>query len=393
MAGLRFQGGRKKALQAPQAPASPSVPPRGSLRLARIGGVPVFLSASWLLIVAFITLTFAPLFTDNASPGTDAADYLLAAAFAVLSLFCVLAHEMGHALVARRFGLEVRQVYLFLLGGVTDIRPEPRTAGEEFAISAAGPAVSALVAGAAFVGTRVSTHGTPVDIELQLLVWSNLTIAAFNALPGLPLDGGRVLRSLVWAVSRSRATGTVVAAWGGRVVAIAVVVSVLLIPRHGWEFGGAVLTVVLALFLWTGASASLRNARLGARVPQLSVATLTRRAVWLPAATPLAQGLVQMHAYSARAIVVVDSAGRPIAIVNEARQNAVEDAARAWTTVGDVATSTSVNSALPLTLTGRDLLQACQAHPATEYLVLDTMGRPIGVLSAADIRTVLTTTA
>lgn len=366
------------------------MPPRGSLRLARIGGVPVFLSASWLIIVVFITVTFAPLFTESASTDTDATDYLLAAAFAVLSLLCVLAHEMGHALVARRLGLEVRQVYLFLLGGVTDIRPEPRTAGEEFAVSVAGPAVSALIAGAAFAGTRLSPHGTAVDVELQLLVWSNLTIAAFNALPGLPLDGGRVLRSLVWAVSRSRTTGTVTAAWGGRVIAVAVVLSVLLIPRHGWEYGGTVLTVVLALFLWTGASASLRNARLGARVPQLSVATLTRPAVWLPAATPLAQGLAQMRAYAARAIVVVDSAGRPIAIVNDARQNAVEDSARAWTTVGEVATSTSLNSALPITLTGQDLLQACQANPATDYLVLDTTGRPIGVLSSADIRTVLT---
>lgn len=369
-----------------------SATPRGSFRLARIAGVPVFLSASWLLIVAFITITFAPLFRDDApgdTSGRGATAYLLAAAFAVLSLLCVLAHEMGHAFAARRCGLEVRQVYLFLLGGVTDIRPEPRTAGEELGVSLAGPAVSAAIAGAAFLGTRASTSGTAIDVELQLLVWSNLTIAAFNALPGLPLDGGRVLRSLVWALSKSRNTGTMAGAWGGRVIAVAVVVSALLIPRHGWEFGGTVLTVVLAIFLWTGASQSLVNARLGSRVPQLSVATLVRPAVWLPASTPLTQALAQMHAFSARAMVVVDAAGRPIAIVNDARQRSVEEPARAWTTVGDVATSASLDAALPITLTGSDLLQACQANPATEYLVLDTLGRPIGVLSAADIRTAL----
>lgn len=373
-----------------------SATPRGSFRLARIGGVPVFLSASWLLIVAFITITFAPLFRDDApsdTSGTGATAYLLAAAFAVLSLVCVLAHEMGHAIAARRCGLEVRQVYLFLLGGVTDIRPEPRTAGEEFGVSVAGPAVSAAIAGAAFLGTRASTSGTAIDVELQLLVWSNLTIAAFNALPGLPLDGGRVLRSLVWALSRSRTTGTVAGAWGGRVIAVAVVVGALVIPRHGWQFGGTVLTVVLAIFLWTGASQSLSNARLSSRVPQLSVATLVRPAVWLPASTPLTQALAHMDAFSARAMVVVDTAGRPIAIVNDARQRSVEQPARAWTTVGDVATSASLDTALPITLTGRDLLHACQANPATEYLVLDTLGRPIGVLSAADIRAALIKTA
>ena len=368
-------------------------PPRGAVRLAKIAGVPIYLSSSWLIIVVFITVTFAQLFRDNVAHLHGPAPYLLAAAFGVLSALCVLAHELGHVLAAQRFGLDVRQVYLFLLGGLTDINPEPRTAGEEFGVSVAGPVVSAVIAGLAWLGTQITTTGTAIDVELKLLVWSNLVVAAFNALPGLPLDGGRVFRSLVWRVSKSRSTGTVAGAWGGRIIAVAVVVSALLIPRHGWEFGATALTIALAVFLWTGASQSLLGARLGSRVPQLAVATLVRPAVWLPAATPLAQAMEQMNAYSARAMVVVDSAGRPIAIADEARVRAVDATALPWTTLGQVADPASLDHALPITLTGRELLHACQANPASGYIVLDTLGQPIGVLAAADIRTALTTAA
>jgi CBS domain containing-hemolysin-like protein len=128
-------------------------------------------------------------------------------------------------------------------------------------------------------------------------------------------------------------------------------------------------------------------------VPQLAVATLVRPAVWLPAATPLAQAMEHMNAYSARAMVVVDSAGRPIAIADEARVRAVDATALPWTTLGQVADPASLDHALPITLTGRELLHACQANPASGYIVLDTLGQPIGVLAAADIRTALTTAA
>lgn len=366
--------------------SSDVVAPRGSVRLARVFGVPIFLSASWLLLAAFITITFAELFRSEVYGAQGATAYLLAAAFAALSVLCVLAHELGHVIAALRLGLRVRQVYLFLLGGVSEIVPQPSTARQEFVVSAAGPAVSAAIAGAAWLGALGTTAHTAIDVELQLLVWSNLVIAVFNALPGLPLDGGRVLRSLVWGATGSRLTGTVVGAWGGRLVAVLVVVAVFLMPRHGWQFGASGLTVLLAIFLWAGASQSLTSARLGERVPELSVAVLVRPSLWVPADTPLAQALAQLHDSSARAIVVVDTADRPIAIVNEARVSAVAQIDRAWTTVGDLATSTSLDHALPVTLTGTELLRACQTHPATEYLVVDTTGRPVGVLVAADIR-------
>ena len=364
--------------------------PRGSILVARILGVPVYLSASWLLILVFITVSFADLFRAQVVGATGATPYAMAAAFAVLSLLCVLLHELGHVVAALGLGLRVRRVYLFLLGGVSEIAPEPATARQELVVSAAGPLVSGAVAGLAWLAALTTSAHSGADVELQLLVWSNLVIAVFNALPGLPLDGGRVLRALVWGATRSRLTGTVAGAWGGRLMAVLVVVAVVLMPRSGWQFGASGFTVLVALFLWMGASQSLLTARLGERVPELAVTTLLRHAVWLAATTPLAQALAELRYRGARAIVIVDSVDRPIAIVDEARVNAVAANNQAWTSIGELATALSLDHALPITLTGGDLLRACQRHPASEYLVVDTDGRPMGVLAAADIRGALT---
>lgn len=372
-------------------PVPDAVAPRGSFRVARILGVPIYLSFSWGLIALFVTFGFADLFRRSVVGAVGATPYLLALAFAVLSALCVLLHELGHVVAALALGLKVRHVFIFLLGGVSDIHPEPTRARHEVIISAAGPLASAAIAIAAWLGSLPAPTHSAIGVELRILVWSNLVIAVFNALPGLPLDGGRVLRATVWGLSRSRLRGTLVAAWGGRIVALAVAASGLVLGAGSLQLTSTLFSCALGAFLWTGASQSLTAARLTERLPTLAVSRLVRPAIWVPAQTSLAQALAGLWQRGARAIVVVDSAGRPTGVVAEARANAVADAARAWTTVAEVAVPTSVAAALPMSLTGRDLLAACQRDPRSEYLVADA-GRPVGVLSAGDIRAALVDT-
>ena len=271
---------------------------------------------------------------DGVDGPEGATPYLLALAFAVLSALCVLVHELGHVVAARALGLKVRRVFIFLLGGVSDIHPEPTRARQEFIVSAAGPATSAGIAAAAWVASLPAPPPSAIGVELQILIWSNLVIAVFNALPGLPLDGGRVLRAVVWGLSDSRLRGTVFAAWGGRVVAVAVAGSGLFLQRGDWQLTSTLVSAALGAFLWTGASQSLAAARFTDRIPRLTLAELVRPAVWVPAQTSLAQAVQQLWTTGARAIVVVDGAGRPRRIVHAARGNRVpvvigDDAARA----------------------------------------------------------------
>src|SRR6202000_3405905 len=142
-------------------------------------------------------------------------------------------------------GKRVHRVVSFLLGGVSEIEGDLDRPRDEFLIAAAGPLVSALLAAATGIGYQFLPSDTVIGVLLLLLFWSNVLVAAFNLLPGLPLDGGRVLRSIVWGTAHSASTGTRVAAWSGRVIAAAVVITGLLWHPGGWSLLTTVYGVVL----------------------------------------------------------------------------------------------------------------------------------------------------
>ena len=364
-------------------------PPRGSIQIGRFFGVPLYLSSSWLVIAAFVTVAFADLFRRTVDGATGATPYLLAAVYAILSAVCVLAHELGHVVVALLMGLRVRRVFVYLLGGISDIDPEPQTPGQEFAVSAAGPVASAAIAGLAWLGAAFTADASAAHVEFEILAWSNLAIAVFNALPGLPLDGGRVLRATVWGASKSRERGTITAAWGGRGVALAVAASGLLVTRDHWQIPSVVFSAGMGAFIWFAAGQSISAARMSARLPAVSVRTLLRPAIFVPAHTPLSEALRRLWSEGARAIVVTDSSDRPRAIVSETLVNQVGEPARSWTAVSDVAVPLAGAPALDAALAGRDLLDLVAQHPAADYLVT-AAGRTVGVVSASDVRTALT---
>ena len=177
--------------------------------MGRPFGIPVHISPYWFILAGVFIWVDAKFFEGDMAAGTR---YTVAAAFVVLLYVSVLIHELGHSLVARGFGLPVRRILLYPLGGFSEIEREPPTPGQEFLVTAAGPVLSLVLGIASWCGTReLTSHSIPWSV-LTLLMLANLFVAAFNALPGLPLDGGRMLHALIWKITGRPATATIAAA-------------------------------------------------------------------------------------------------------------------------------------------------------------------------------------
>ncbi|WP_372339744.1 site-2 protease family protein [Nocardiopsis sp. CC223A] len=356
------------------------------LLLGRPFGVPVYVTASWWVVAVLITLVYGGIVQDRlALPPVFS--YAMAFVFALLLYASVLVHELAHSVVARRYGLPVRRIVLYVLGGVSEIEKEASTPGREFWIAFAGPLFSLLIAAGAF-GLFLLADPFTVVGELLFQLWvANLLVGVFNLLPGLPLDGGRLVRAAVWKLTGRPLAGSVAAAWGGRVLALVVVAVPLLL---GWLNGalnpwGTVWGLVLGGFMWMGATDSLRSARVRSRVPGLRVRDLARAALAVPADTPLAEAERRAAVIGATALVVTDSEGTPTAVVHPGMAAEVTDARRAWVPVAEVARALTAYSVLPLDLEGEEMLERLTSHPLPEYLVVDADGAVHGVLRAADV--------
>src|SRR5580765_6365860 len=199
--------------------------PPGTLKVGSIAGSDVLISRSWFLIAGLIAVMVAPA-VDAAEPGLGGLKYVAGLMLAVLLYLSVLIHEASHALVAKRFDLPVTSITLHFLGGMTSIDGEPATPRQEFWVSVVGPISSLAVSAVAFGVAQVAPGGL-IGLAVNGVAYTNLLVGVINLIPGLPLDGGRVLKAAVWKVSGDTHRGTIVAAWGGRCVAVL---------AFGWPF-------------------------------------------------------------------------------------------------------------------------------------------------------------
>lgn len=369
-------------------------PTGGGILMGRPFGVPVYVAPSWFLVAALITWVFGGQL-DRVLPHLGATRYLIALFFAVAFYASVLVHELAHTVAALRFKLPVRRIQLQFFGGVSEIEKESETPGREFVLAFVGPLLSLVLAGVFYAGMRAVTPGTVPGVLLAGLMISNLIVAVFNLLPGLPLDGGRMLRALVWKITGRPMTGTVFAAWTGRALALAVLVGLPLATHAGGlsqdgisgvdSLTDALLAAILAAIIWTGAGNSLRMARLRESLPRLNARTLTRRAVPVSSDTPLSEGLRRANEAGARALVVVDGKGDPLSLVREAAIVGVPEHRRPWVAVSTLAQDLKDGMRVPAELAGEELLDHLRATPATEYLVVEDTGEIYGVLSTGDV--------
>ena len=198
---------------------------QAQIKLGRIAGISVGLHYSWFIIAALITLSLSGHFHSVAPGWSDAVVWSAAMITGLLFFAALLAHEMAHSLVAKAYGLKVRSITLFALGGVSQIESEASDAKSEFWIAIVGPLSSLVIGFALLLVTRLSgwqpgtDPATPVMAVVLWLGYINIMLAAFNMIPGYPLDGGRVLRALIWWITHNADRATRLAAQVGQAVA------------------------------------------------------------------------------------------------------------------------------------------------------------------------------
>ena len=357
-------------------------PKQSGIVVARPFGIPVYISPYWFIIAG----VFIVIYANNLSSTLNGnLRYVVAAAFVVLLYFSVLIHELAHSVVAKGYGLPVRRILLYPLGGVSEIEREAPTPGREFAVAAAGPAMSLVLAGVCWGIWQFWQDGW-VGALSYVLTWANLIVAGFNFLPGLPLDGGRMLRAVIWKFSGKPTTATIAAAWAGRVLAVGLLAVLFFSGRlAGGNIVSMIWVVAIAAFMWMGASQSIKATRFRERLPALQARRLARKAISVSASTPLAEAIRQADEAGARAVVVVDHDSRPIAIVNEAAVTATPPQRRPWVETGSMARTIDPSLVLNADLQGMALLDAIRRAPATEYLLVDSTGQVYGVLATKDL--------
>ncbi|MGH7550294.1 MAG: site-2 protease family protein [Gemmatimonadota bacterium] len=301
---------------------------RGAIPVARLAGIRVTVDPTWFIIFLLVAYSLAvgylPQQLAAVSPGVR---WALAAALALLLFVSVLAHEMAHALVARARAVNVDEIMLFIFGGVAKLRDEPRDAKSEFLIAAAGPALSIAV-GAALLGVEnLLRLPEVVAVGLWWLGFINVALAIFNLVPGFPLDGGRILRAILWWRTGDFERATVGAARTGKVIAALLMgLGLLLALSTGnlswlWE-------VVIGWFLWTAASHSIRVARLRDAVLGVTVRDImTERVPAIRADQDVRVALAQTSAYEDHAqVAVIEPDGTLVGVVRrDALRAAAED--------------------------------------------------------------------
>ncbi|HEY7144482.1 MAG TPA: site-2 protease family protein [Streptosporangiaceae bacterium] len=358
---------------------------RGGLVIARPFGIPVLVSPYWFLIAGLFVLFYAS--NLDASIRPEAVRYLIAALFVVLLYASVLIHELSHCVVARAYRLPVRRILLYPLGGFSEIEQEPPTPAQEFLVSAAGPAISLALAAAGY-GVFVAVPGGLPRVLVGQLVLANVLVGIFNLLPGLPLDGGRILRAGLWRITRRPATATVWSAWAGRALAVALVVFPTILFERGSSLVNSTYVlwlVIIAIFMWVSAGQAIRAAKVRERLPGLQARRLARKAIAVPAGLPLSEAIRRADEAQARALVVVDHESAPVAIVNETAVMATPEQRRPWIEVGSLARAIDPGIVLAADLSGMALLEAVRRSPATEYLLIEPSGQVFGVLAASDL--------
>ncbi len=372
-------------MSADQSRGAPPRPP--GLPLGRVLGVPVYLRYSWLLLAVIVVLLYAGVVGQMLPQLSPVGEYAFAVGFVLCLLLSVLLHEIGHAVVARHYGIKVRAITLEMLGGYTEMESDSPHSRADLAVSSIGPIVSGVLGAIALAGYLALPGGTVVSQLAFQLAWSNIIVAVFNALPGLPLDGGRALRAVVWGVTGNRHRATIVAGWTGRVLAAGLVLAgFVLATTTSVSLTTVLLLTFVALTMWQGATGSIMQAQLLSRLSRVTPRQVTRPIFAVPTGTPLAEAVRRRAESGVRdpALAVTDADGRLLALVHEESAAAVPVDRRPWVPVDSVAQAIEAQRTLDADLTGEAILKALQAGGASTYLVVSGAD-VVGVLRTADL--------
>jgi Zn-dependent protease len=354
--------------------------------VGRVAGIKIAINWSWPLVAVLITWTLASGIFPSQNPDLSDAAYIAMGVVASLLFFAsILLHELGHALQARREGVPIEGITLWALGGVAKIAGRFPSAGAELRIAVAGPLVS-LVLGAVFTGVAVAVSSPEeVDAVAAWLGYINLALLVFNLVPAFPLDGGRILRSALWAVRGDLARATREAAGVGRAFAFGLIGLALFLFIFGNVFSGVWLAFI-GWFLIQAAGAEAEQVTIEERLGGLIVRDLmSHRPVAVAADLPLGR-LVDEIVWAERYTTypVVDERGAPVGLLPF---RAVARSPRAeWdgTTVGERMLPLTEVPVLAPDVPAAEALRRVAASDIGRALVVES-GRLVGLLSISDL--------
>jgi Zn-dependent protease len=358
-----------------------------SIKLFDAFGIRIGVDPSWFLLLFLLIFLISGTFRTELQ-SSDGVAYVTAVVTVLLFYGSLIVHELAHALVARRHGIDARRIDLFLFGGLAQMSRDTSTPREEFQISSAGPAATAgfvlvcLAIDLAIVGPhrllnaallRGTVRITPVLLSLSWLLYINILILIFNLIPAFPLDGGRIARAIVWKRTGDKTTGTRVAARMGL--------------GFSWLLGagGIILTIALrdlyglwliamAFLIGQSARGALSQTVFTERIEGVRVADIMdRHPVAIPSEKPATEALDEyFHRYGWSWFPVIDSDGRFLGIARQERLEALIDAGESWLTVGSVVESEEAAS-----------WRVGEDRPLTELISSEPLGR-LGALMAVD---------
>jgi Zn-dependent protease len=360
---------------------------RSSIKLMNLFGFRIGVDASWFLILFLLIFVLSGPFRTTLH-SSDSVAYLTTVVSVLLLFASLIVHELGHALVARRQGIEVKRIDLFLFGGITQMSRDANSAGEEFKIAVAGPVATFVVilvciaVDVAIVGTHRLTHAivldndikiTPVLLSLSWLLPMNVLLLVFNLVPAFPLDGGRIARAIVWRVTGDKVRGTRVAAQLGRGFSVILAGFGIWLALAYGSFSGLWL-VALAFLLGQSARGALAQTAITERIEGVTVADIMdRQPVAIPSETAVGQALEEYYLrYGWSWFPVIDEAGRFVGIARQERVQAAVDGGEGWLTVGAVLEAAEAVS-----------WRVDEDRPITELLSSESLGR-LGALMAVD---------
>ena len=358
-----------------------------SVRLFSLFGIRVSADLSWFVALFLLIYLLSSPFR-NTLHSSEAVAYLTTVVSVLLLFVSLILHEFGHALVARRQGIGVDQIDLYLFGGLTRMNRDAATPGEDFKVSAAGPLATlgvilvCLALDLAIVGPHRLTHAialdqdiriTPVLLSLSWLLPTNVLLLVFNLMPAYPLDGGRIARSIIWRVTGSRRTGTIISARMGQGLSLALAVFGLWLLLNYGTFAG-LWAIALAFITYQAARSAVYQSAMDERIEGVRVIDIMdAHPVAIPIDTGLHQALDEYFLrYGWSWFPAIDEHGRYAGIVTQERTQASIDSGEGWLTIASVVDAERTGS-----------WRVDQDRPITDLIGSESLGL-LGAVMAVD---------
>jgi Zn-dependent protease len=358
-----------------------------SIKLVQAFGIRIGVDGSWFLILFLLIFWLSGSFRSTLH-SSDGVAYLTTVVTVLLLFGSIVIHELGHAIAARRQGIEVKRIDLFLFGGLTQMGRDAATPAEEFKIAAAGPLATflfvlvCLAVDLVLVGPHRLVHAarldstiriTPVLLSLSMLLLMNIIVLVFNLIPAFPLDGGRIARAIVWRVTGDKTRGTRAAAKLGQGLAVLLAgVGIFLTLAYG-AFDGLWL-LAIAWLIGQAARGAIVQSTLTERIEGVRVADIMdRQPVAIPVDTAVSEALEHYYLrYGWSWFPIVDGDGRFLGIARQEKLQAAHDAGEGWLTLGAMVESEDAGN-----------WRIGEDRPLTEVLGSESLGRQ-GALMAVD---------